>query len=295
MTKKKYQVPHFIDKFSLKDIRLQPQLYRPVADYYWDHYSYFANQRSLILDKLKEALAVHSRIWTFEGWQRVVSYKYSLNPLSAKGSILNSPGGRFNIGDIDQTKFPRFHALYLAESPDTAFKEKHGLYRPRKKQPGLTPEELAIGGNQTFICVRGQVNQVLDLTNPDALKNFFHLIKSVTLPDIFIKRARKLNIEPMLQVTSMLELRKSILAPDWRDIPMLFDVPASPQILGQIAHAAGIEAILYPSRMSNKDLCLAVFPENLVNSTSFIEIEGEIPNEVSGGHFLNAQTYLKFL
>lgn len=291
---KNHRTVHIIDKFSLQGIRLEPQLYRGVADYCWDHYSYFANQRSLIVDKLKDALAINARKQTFEHWRRLVSYKYTLDPLSARGSILSSPGGRFNIGDLNETKFPRFPALYIAENSDTAYKEKYGLYDPNKKAPGLTAENLAIGGNQTNICVKGQINQVLDLTDQGTLKDFFNIIKNIKLPSHFLKRARQLNIEPMRQVTSMKELRQTILDPNWRYMPSTFDVPANPQILGQIAYVAGIEAILYPSRMSNKDLCLAIFPENLVNSTSFVEIEGEIPEELVKRR-LNAETYLNFI
>jgi hypothetical protein len=66
----------FLDKFSKRD-------------YYWDHYCYFAHQRSLIFNDLKQALAINCRSFTFSRWQRVVNYKFSLEPLSAKGSILN--------------------------------------------------------------------------------------------------------------------------------------------------------------------------------------------------------------
>lgn len=56
---KNNQTIRIIDKFSLQGIRLEPQLYQRVADYCWDHYSYFANQSSFILDKLKDALAMN--------------------------------------------------------------------------------------------------------------------------------------------------------------------------------------------------------------------------------------------
>lgn len=66
---------------------------------------------------------------------------------------------------------------------------------------------------------------------------------------------------------------------NWRDMPMLWDIPANSQILAQIAYAAGIEAILYPSKITCKN-CLALFPKNFQQSDSYIKLEGEIPKEV---------------
>jgi hypothetical protein len=84
----------------LKDIRLQPQRYRAIADYCWEHHSYFANERSQILEELKHTLSINTRAFSFQKWHRIVSHKYTLDPLSAKGSVCSSPGGRFNIGRI---------------------------------------------------------------------------------------------------------------------------------------------------------------------------------------------------
>lgn len=277
---------HLIDKVSLQGIRLQPQLYQAINDYCWDHYCYFTNQRSQMFDKLKESLAKNSRMLQFEKWIRIVSHKYTLVPLSAKGSILIPHGGRFNIGDIDQLKFSRFSALYLAENFETAYKERFGLYNPTKKQLGLSAEELALPHSITSVCVKGQI-----LSYPGALKDFFLLVKTIKLPKCFIKRAKKLNIDPMRQVKTLHELKKTIFDPNWRFMPIQYDIPANSQILGQIAHAAGIEAIVYPSRMSKQHKCLAIFPDNFANSTSFIELEGDVC-EATMHKRLDAESYL---
>ncbi len=62
-------------------------------------------------------------------------------------------------------------------------------------------------------------------------------------------------------------------------MPMQFDAPANSQVLGQIAHSAGIEAILYPSVKTNKK-ALAIYPENFLNSDAFIEIAGSVAETV---------------
>lgn len=286
---------YLLDKISQRDIRLSKQRYDSVAKYYWDHYSYFAHQRSLILDDLKNALLKSSRPLLFSHWQRVVDYKFSTDPLSAKGSILNDPGGRFNIGNLDETRFPKFAALYFAEERETAYKEKFGLYREIKVS-GLTADDLAFTNlnSVSIIVVRGELTGVLDLTNINSLKGFFELIKSIHLPKNFIKRARQLNLEsPMRHVESLTELTKTILLPNWRNLPMQVDIPSNSQILGQIAYAAGIEAILYPSKMTNKN-CLAIFPKNFEKSASYIELEGDIPKEVKNLR-LDCATYSSFI
>lgn len=290
MSKKYKNNSYFLDHLSSRGVPLQRQRYEAVADYYWDHYCYFAQQRSLIIDELKTAIASNGIPFKFSKWQRIINYKFSLQPLSAKGSTLNDPGGRFNIGDIDQIKFPRFAALYLAEDRETAYREKYGLNQ-KEKRTGLTSNELLLTSNDSIaiVTLRGEINQVIDLNNKTALQDFFNSIKKIKIPDSFIKRANRLNIQPMYHVQTMKDLLTSLLFPNWRQIPMLFDIPANSQIFGQIVHAAGIEAILYPSKLTKQN-CLAVFPNNLAQSLSYIEIEDEIPAEVKCKR-LDSQSY----
>lgn len=295
MKSKKYKNnSYFLDRFSLRDVRLQRQRYQAVADYYWDHYCYFAQQRSLIIDELKIALASNCCTFNFSKWQRVVNYKFSLQPLSAKGSIVNDPGGRFNIGDIDQIKFPRFAALYLAEDRETAYREKYGLDQ-KEKRNGLTADELLLTSSNSIaiVTLKGEIKQVFDLNNRAAIQGFLDSLKKIKIPDSLIKRANRLNIQPMYHVQTMKELLAGLLYPNWREVPMAFDIPANSQIFGQLAHAAGVEAILYPSKLTKKN-CLAVFPENFAQSLSYIEIEDEIPEEVECRR-LDAKNYDQFV
>lgn len=63
-------------------------------------------------DALKSSLREVAAPFEFSAWQRAVKYRYSLAPLSTKGSLVD-PGGRFNIGAIDPSRFPLFPALLL--------------------------------------------------------------------------------------------------------------------------------------------------------------------------------------
>jgi hypothetical protein len=47
---------------------------------------------------------------------------------------------------------------------------------------------------------------------------------------------------------------------------------------GHIIHQAGIEGILYPSKLNNS-LCLVVFPKNFVGTDSCLKLDDELPHE----------------
>jgi hypothetical protein len=229
-------------------------------------------------DALKTSLIGNCISYEFSNWRRVVDNKFNHEPLSARGSILNEAGGRFNIGDIDQIKFPKFAGLYVAEDTVTALREKYGL-ESEENISGLTAQELNIAGNFSVFNVRGQLINLLDICNSNSLSDFFNLIKTIHLPTSFITRAKRLGISAMLPVHSAKELLSTFFRDDWRIMPMQFDIPSNPQILGQLAHAAGIEAILYPSVKTQKK-CLVIYPENFRLSKAYIEIEGDCPKGV---------------
>jgi hypothetical protein len=67
--------------------------------------------RESILDALRAAPA---KALTLTNWGRMVSYRYSLQPLSSAGSMLKM-GGRFNPGaELDPGTMAPFPALYIA-------------------------------------------------------------------------------------------------------------------------------------------------------------------------------------
>jgi len=58
---------------------------------------------------------------------------------------------------------------------------------------------------------------------------------------------------------------------------MLLDIPSNSQIFGQLIMEAGIQGILYKSKLTGKE-CLAIYPFNFPNSDSFIQLNDESPN-----------------
>lgn len=269
-----------LDSFSHQDIKTWKQKYKKISQYLWEQYSYFAHCRSLIIDELKASLLSDCTTYEFSNWRRALDCKFNNEPLSAKGSILNEIGGRFNIGDIDQIKFPRFAGLYLAENTVTALREKYGTNSepPKKYDHSLTPKELNLVESVSIVTVKGYLTKVLDLCNRNSLDEFLSKISLIKLPKSFTKKARQLGLDGY-HIKNKKELLNALSDPNWRFMPMQFDIPANPQILGQLAYIAGIEAILYPS-VKTKKKCLVAYPENFYQSKAYIELETEVATTV---------------
>jgi len=267
-----------LDSVPPRAIKTWIKLHNDVIDYTAEHFAYFAHRRSQVMGELKQSLLENTICYEFNDMRRIVSHQFSNTPLSAIGSVKSFPGGRFNIGVIDTERFPQFPALYLAEDTSTAFLEMNGI-KPNVTTQGLTASELAVAGNFSHFVIQGKLTTVLDLTDAESLKQFYALLQGIELPLYYRKKATQLKIGAMLPVKSLKELRETLFADNWRLMPMQFDVPANSQILGQIAHSAGIEAILYPSVKTNKN-ALAVYPENFLNSEAFVEIRGDVAESV---------------
>ena len=82
----------------------------------------------------------------------------------------------------------------------------------------------------------------------------------------------------MAIVKTLDALKDALTEENWRGWPMQYDIPASCQIFGEMVKKGGIEGILYNSKFTDKP-CLAVFPSNLLNSTSYIQIDDPVPTD----------------
>jgi hypothetical protein len=189
-------------------------------------------------------------------------------------------------------KFPRFAGLYLAVDNTTALKEKFGISSP-DTDSGLTSEELNLAGDLAIVKVKGRLTNILDLRNPECLSEFYTLIKKIHLPLKFISRAKKLKIFAMMSVHNVKQLLNTLLHEEWRVMPMQFDIPSNPQILGQLVYAAGIEGILYPSVKTEKE-CLVIYPENFCKSDAYVELDGGAPEGVINRR-IDTASYISFV
>jgi hypothetical protein len=265
-----------LDSGFLEDIPRSRAHYDRLRKFHWEFYSQLEYQRSKIYDLLKTSLRERARPFEFEKWQRAVKYKYALDPLGTKGSRVD-PGGRFNIGEIDTTKYPVFSALYIASDRVTAFAELLG----RSGDSGsLTPEEVALTKPDSIaaVSVSGHLDAMLDITDESNLSAFVALIKGFRLSAHVIAEANSLSF-PLRLIKTVPELSQALLDANWRNWPMLYDTPTTCQVFGRIAFDAQIEGILYRSVLTEKP-CLAIYHENFQNSSSYIELDDPAPAEV---------------
>lgn len=273
-----FPLPTFIplEELNVQDVQRWQAGQQKLLDFYSQWYMELARQRSKSVDAINRSLQETSVPYQFSDWRRSLRYKWSLNPLSSKGS-LNVPGGRFNIGDIDERLYPKFPALYLAEDSDTALFEMIGPRRnPLEK---LNQFDLALVSEKslTIVATYGELESVIDLSKPECLKGFLEVVKTFHVAENTLKMGKELGINIGEGVARNVdELMMTFMNPNWRQFPMHVDMPANSQIFGQLVSGAGIEGILYPSKYTNRN-CLAIFPQNIKGGDSFVEVIDDIP------------------
>lgn len=263
-----------LDTFSARDLDRWETQKEKILRYYWDLYSALAYERRKIDDQIKIALLEAAcGPYEFNKWQRQVRYKYSLSPLSPKGSLIE-PGGRFNIPTMNPDQIPSFPALYIAEDKETTLQEAG---QQNNDSRNLSALDLALikKDSISIVSVSGKLESIIDLQHPAKLKQFLNLIKGFSIPKNIIQSARKIGLESPSTVQNLNALIDSLLEPNWRAMCMQLDVPANCQIFGQLVANAGIGGILYPSKFTKKN-CLAIYPQNF-EGDSFVAIEGDSP------------------
>lgn len=280
-------VTYILEQGNIDQLRRVKKQTDALCRYYWDLYAALAYQRKNIEDQLHTTLNESClRDFRFDRYQRAVKYRYSLHPLSTKGSTRDI-GQRFNVGDIN-VNVPSFPALYIASDKDTALQETLGQISTEHQL--LTPQELALTNPQseTIVSVSGQLDQVFDLRSSDKLDKFVGLIKDFAVPLQVIKQAKALGTEVSL-VDTVERLYESVLDVDWRKLPRFFDVPSNSQIFGQLVYNAKIAGIVYLSKLTNKE-CLAIFPRNFQRSLSFVQLDDpppddKVPNKIDENNY----------
>lgn len=266
-----------LDSGFIADIPKSRALYEQLRQFHWEYYSELAYQRNRIYDSLKSSLRERAAPFELSRWQRVVKFKYALHPLGTNGSVAD-PGGRFNVGEIDPTRYPVFPALYVASDKGTALAELLG----RGTSSGLlTPEEVALTKPDSIaaVSVSGHLDAVLDIRDDGSLIAFVALIKGFRLTPTLPSKARKVGF-PLKIIKTVQELSRVLHASDWRNWPVLYDAPAACQIFGRIALDAQVEGILYKSVLTEKP-CLAIYHQNFHNSSSYIELDDPVPPELT--------------
>ena len=270
-----------LDRFTTQDLQKWEQASANL-DQLWDSlYFGVEPERRKLRHQLIEAIkGVGHTALQLDHWVRIVTYQYSLEPLTCAGS-LQALGGRFNAGyELDANTMRPWPALYIAQNRETAFREKFQL-ASGEDVDGLTPQDLSLEGtvSHTTVFVNGQLNRVFDMTAFTSLISVAKVLSKIKLPSDVAALARKLKFDrnTFLMVKTGQQLFNAAIKQNWRVLPTQFGLPAPSQILAQLIRNAGYEAILYPSSKGSGK-CIAVFPANLGDS-SFVQLADQAPTE----------------
>ena len=143
----------------------------------------------------------------------------------------------------------------------------------------MNPLEAALTNptSETIVSVSGKLDKIFDLTNANSLSVFTELVKNFKLSKELRVQASKLGMLQPKIVETVDELLKTLLQPDWRQLPSNYDVPSNSQIFGHLIYSAEIEGILYPSKFTKK-ACLAIFPRNFLGTDSYVALDDEVPH-----------------
>lgn len=276
-----------LDRFTKRDLDEWQALSHWLDEYNGLLYYAFEPYRERYQNELKQSLTdVPATSVNLDGWARCVSYRYSLDPLSAAGS-LTSLGGRFNMGqDVDKAKAKAkakpWPALYVADCFQTAYREKFQLSADTQRS-GLSPNELALARDGSFSCVviEGNIERVFDLTEPSALTAFCAVLKKAVMPEQIRRLEKRLKIKHserarLLKTPS--NLLRAMLEENWRTLPVQYGLPAVSHIFAGLVRDAGFEAIKYPSTKGT-GMCLAVFPDRIASVATSLRVVDPMPPE----------------
>ena len=272
-----------LDRFTKLDLDRWQQLSQWLEEYNSLLYYALEPYRERYKNELKQSLAdVPAVTVNVDHWARCVSLRYSLEPLSAAGS-LTSFGSRFNMGrDVDRTKAKPWPSLYVADCFETAYREKF-QHSADPQQSGLNPNELALATDGSFSCVviEGNVERVFDLTEPQALTTFCAVLKKAVMPEQIRRLERKLKISPSARarlLKSPQTVLRFLLDENWRVLPVQYGLPAVSHIFAGLVRDAGFEAIKYPST-KGPGMCSAVFPDRIASATTSLRVADPMPAE----------------
>lgn len=271
---------YLLDEFSLTDLRRWKSISQAYDEYHVRLFYHLEGLRVHHRDGLLDALRKSSLANKQDAsWFRIVAFRYSNEFLSAKGSLYR--GGRFNVGrDIDSGVFTPFPALYIAENYSTAYAEYFGASQ-HAPATGFSGEEFALQKSSSFTAVKlsFDLSNVFDLSKARNLEPIARIITKFRIPQDLKSIGQSVGIGAPWLVRNATEMRKSLLATNWRYYPSQYGIPANSQIFGRMLRDAGFEAVIYPSTVG-PGKCIVIFPENIEFTDSFIELMDEPPPSV---------------
>ncbi len=182
-----------------------------------DVQKYLADEREKVLNEIAGALLANVVSGYEENnFSRIVGSKFSTMPLSAKGSYISPPGGRFNIGQsISYHSY--FSALYVADTFETAYFEK---FQTPSNDPNSLDLSLRKPDSFTHQRVKFKLDKIIDLNSTKAIEAFFDIVRDIKMPKIYKQQAKKLNLNIDV-ISSASRLKDSIFDPKFQQLGLL--------------------------------------------------------------------------
>lgn len=259
-----------LDRFSENDVEAWTERSKDLDEVhdavYYGPEAERRRRHSELMEALNKAVPISCAV---SRWVRMIEARYVDDPLSCAGSLKG--GGRFNIGmDADKRLRPPFPALYIAEDADTAY---HEFYQCAKgtKVGGLSPEDLSLGRSNAQFFLNGQVSNVFDATDLDSLEAICRVFARISMPASVPPILRRLGSPKAIQMINNAATLRQQINRNWRTWPSQFGIPSPSQQLAELVVMAGFDAIRYRSTKGD-GYCLAVFPTNIGNAGTYIEL-----------------------
>jgi RES domain-containing protein len=281
-----------IDSFSLPEVQLTNRYWEERRNFERKFYYELARQRGEIESELLSSLS-SSTITKLEldtGFHRAIDARWGNEPLSVIGSIKKPPGGRFNVFPHSPALLEPFPALYLGNSRHTCLSEFFQI-TSQDPEKGLSQNELALRPEVgvTVLGVSLRLERVLDLRAPDSLEDFANATNIIKIPKYLLDEAKKLDLKYPSMIRSSKDILENILKDNWRGHVLRSGVPANSQVIGALLLKGNYQGVIYPSVRSDGE-CLAVYPQNFINTDSFVKVSSALP-ETARLTLLNAKVW----
>ena len=140
--------------------------------------------------------------------------------------------------------------------------------------------ELALRRSSSFssVALNGDVRALFDLRDSISIKGFAQIIGKFRLNKELQELARMLGMRGPLLLASSRDLHGDLLG-NWQGMPSQYGLPANSQLFARFLQHADFEGVIYPSTKGAGD-CIALFPEQMDDSDSWIELADESPPEI---------------
>lgn len=261
-----------LDRFTEKNLEDWSNLSQDLDDYYRIlHYSLEPERKRRMREMLSALQSRATGPFEFDSWVRMVEARWTLEPLSSAGGLLNY-GGRFSVGSLLQDSLVRpFPALYIGENYQTAHREMYQV--EGDTDAGLSAEELDLCRSFSTYRVRGRLSRIFDASNLLNLVPFAAVLKRFKVPSELraVTKRLKLGTAESAMIRTPQQLHDALSVRNWRTWAVQFDLPAPSQHFGFWVRNAGFEGIKYRSTKNPLGCCIAVFSENLTGD-SFVEL-----------------------